>query len=39
MLYTLSVPLSAGTSKFGVAAKARAPDELNVKSPASVPAS
>ena len=26
-----------GLSKFGVAAKARAPDEFNVKSPASVP--
>ena len=38
MLYTLSVPASAGASKFGVAAKTRAPDELNVKSAASAPA-
>ena len=38
MLYTLFVLASAGLSKFGVAAKARAPDELNVKSPASSPA-
>ena len=38
MLYTLSVSASTGASKFGVAAKARAPDELNVKSAASSPA-
>ena len=38
MLYTLFAPSSAAASKFGVAAKARAPDELNVKSSASVPA-
>ena len=38
MLYTLFVSASAGASKFGVAAKARAPDELNVKSAASSPA-
>ena len=37
MLYTLFVLASAGASKFGVAAKARAPDELNVKSAASSP--
>ena len=38
MLYTLFVSASAAASKFGVAAKARAPDELNVKSAASSPA-
>ena len=38
MLYTLFVSASAGASKFGVAAKARVPDELNVKSAASSPA-
>ena len=34
----LFVSASAGASKFGVAAKARAPDELKVKSAASAPA-
>jgi hypothetical protein len=38
MLYTLFVLASAGASKSGVAAKVRAPDELNAKSAASVPA-
>ena len=38
MLYTLSVPLSAGTSKSVVAAKVNTPASVNAKSAASTPA-
>ena len=37
ILYSLSPLASAGASKSGVVAKARAPDELSVKSAASAP--
>ena len=38
MLYTLSVPLSAGASKSVVAAKVNTPASVNAKSAASTPA-